>query len=148
MPLARELFQEGLIIPPVRLQRRGVIDEAVLDLITRNSRTPDERLGDLSAQLRPTGRRAAAAGVGRRYGAGVLGSYMAHLQAYAEAMAHALIRRMPPGRYCFSDVMDDDGFGAEDIAIRVAVETAGDALVVDFTGTAAEVMGGINAVHG
>ena len=51
MPLAHELFQEGLIIPPVLLQRRGEIDESVLDLITRNSRTPDERLGDLSAQI-------------------------------------------------------------------------------------------------
>ena len=148
MPLARELFQEGLIIPPVRLQRGGVIDDAVLDLITRNSRTPDERLGDLSAQIaaQRVGARRLQELAGR-YGAGVLGSYMAHLQAYAEAMVRALIRRMPPGRYSFSDVMDDDGFGAEEIEIRVAVEAAGDALVVDFTGTAAEAVGGINAVR-
>ena len=99
MPLARELFQEGLIIPPVRLQRGGVIDDAVLDLITRNSRTPDERLGDLSAQIaaQRVGARRLQELAGR-YGAGVLGSYMAHLQAYAEAMVRALIRRMPPGR--------------------------------------------------
>ena len=51
MPLARELYQEGLIIPPVLLQRGGGLDEGVLDLITRNSRTPEERLGDLAAQI-------------------------------------------------------------------------------------------------
>ena len=51
MPLARELFQEGLIIPPVKLQRAGVLNEALLELITRNTRTPAERLGDLSAQI-------------------------------------------------------------------------------------------------
>ncbi|HMA53482.1 MAG TPA: hydantoinase B/oxoprolinase family protein, partial [Acidobacteriota bacterium] len=51
MPLATELFQEGLIIPPVLLQKGGVLEEGVLDLITRNSRTPQERQGDLAAQI-------------------------------------------------------------------------------------------------
>jgi N-methylhydantoinase B len=148
MPLAREIYQEGLIIPPVLLQRRGEVNEAVLDLITRNSRTPDERLGDLSAQIaaQHTGARRLRE-LAERYGADALAAYMAHLQDYAEGMVRALIRRMPPGRFVFRDVMDDDGFGTEDIAIEVAVEAAGDDLLIDFTGTAAEVPGGINAVR-
>lgn len=148
MPLARELFQEGLIIPPVLLARAGQLDDGILDLITRNSRTPEERLGDLSAQIAAqhvgAASRAALAG---RYGRETLADYMAHLQDYAERMVRDLIRAMPPGRFSFREVMDGDGMGTEDIPIAVAVERDGDALVVDFTGTAPEVAGGINAVR-
>lgn len=148
MPLAREIYQEGLIIPPVLLQRRGEPNEAVLDLITRNSRTPGERLGDLSAQIaaQRTGARRLRE-LAERYGADVLAAYMAHLQDYAAGMVRALIRRIPPGRFAFRDVMDDDGFGTEDIAIQVAVEAVGAELVIDFAGTAPEAPGGINAVR-
>ncbi len=147
MPLATELFQEGLIIPPVRLMRHGQPDEGILDLITRNSRTPEERLGDLTAQL-------AAHQVGadrlralaRRYGHNVLHAYMAHLQDYAEAMVRHLIRTMPRGRFRFQDVMDDDGMGTTDLPIVVTIEAQGERLQVDFTGTAAEAPGGINTV--
>ncbi len=148
MPLARELYQEGLIIPPVLFQHGGELNEGVLDLITRNSRTPDERLGDLSAQIaaQHTGARRLRE-LAERYGADVLAAYMARLQDYAEGMVRSLIRRMPPGRFAFRDVMDDDGFGTEDIPIQVAVEAAGDELLIDFTGTSPEVPGGINAVR-
>ncbi len=148
MPLAREIFQEGLIIPPVKLQRGDEIDDSVLDLITRNSRTPAERLGDLSAQI-------AAQHIGirrmqelaRRYSTTLLRDYMAALQDYAERMVRDLIARMPDGRYTFRDYMDDDGFGNVDIPIVVTVGVKEDKLVVDFTGTSPEVAGGINAVE-
>ncbi len=148
MPLAREIFQEGLIIPPVKLQRGGEIDEAVLDLITRNSRTPDERMGDLAAQI-------AAQRIGirrlrelaQRYGSDTLHTYMNHLQDYAERMVRALIREMPAGEFSFRDVMDDDGFGTTDIPILVTLRVGGDALEVDFTGTSPAVLGGVNAVR-
>ncbi len=147
MPLAREIFQEGLIIPPVKLQRRGEIDDAVLDLITRNSRTPQERLGDLSAQIA-----AQRIGIRRmrelaeRYGLDTVQQYMAFLQDYAERMVRDLIRRMPKGEYTFRDLMDDDGFGTVDIPIVVTVRVHEDHLEVDFSGTARQVLGGINAV--
>lgn len=148
MPLARELFQEGLIIPPVLLAKAGRLDEGVADLIIRNSRTPEERRGDLSAQI-------AAQHVGAtrlrelagRYGRATLAAYMAHLHDYAERMVRDLIRAMPPGRFSFSDLMDDDGAGTEDIPITVAVQADGDELLIDFTGTGAEVAGGVNAVR-
>ncbi len=80
-----ELYQEGLIIPPVLLQRAGQLDEGVLDLITRNSRTPEERLGDLSAQIAASRWGGAAARAGGALWPGVLAAYMGHLQDYAEA---------------------------------------------------------------
>jgi N-methylhydantoinase B len=147
MPLAREIFQEGLIIPPVKLQRGDEIDESVLDLITRNSRTPEERLGDLSAQIaaQHIGIRRAKE-LARRYGAEVVKEYMSALQDYAERMVRDLIARMPDGKYTFLDFMDDDGFGNESLPIQVTVGVEGQELVVDFTGTSPEVTGGINAV--
>lgn len=148
MPLATELYQEGLIIPPVLLQRRGRLDEGVLDLITRNSRTPAERRGDLAAQL-------AAQRIGerrlrelaQRYGAACLTGYMAHLCAYGEQLTRALIHRLPPGRFSFTDVLDDDGFGHADLPITAAVEAREGELWVDFTGTAPQTAGGVNAVR-
>ncbi len=147
MPLAKEIFQEGLIIPPVKLQKGDEIDDSVLDLITRNSRTPAERRGDLSAQI-------AAQHIGirrlqelaKRYSQELLRDYMAALQDYAERMVRDLIARMPDGRYTFRDYMDDDGFGNEDIPIVVTVSVEEDKLALDFTGTSPEVAGGINAV--
>lgn len=148
MPLATELYQEGLIIPPILLQSAGRLDEGVLDLIARNSRTPAERRGDLAAQI-------AAQRIGERrlrelaerYGAPLLADYMAHLCTYGEQLTRDLIRRMPPGRFVFTDVLDDDGFGHEDLAITAAVEARDGELWVDFTGTAAQTVGGVNAVR-
>lgn len=148
MPLAAELYQEGLIIPPVLLQAGGRLDEGVLDLITRNSRTPTERRGDLAAQL-------AAQRIGERrlrelaerYGAACLAEYMAHLCAYGEQLTRDLIRRMPAGRFSFSDVLDDDGFGHTDLPIVAAVEARDGELWVDFTGAAPQTEGGVNAVR-
>ena len=148
MPLATELHQEGLIIPPVLLQRAGALDEGVLDLITRNSRTPEERLGDLSAQLsaQRLGERRLQE-LAARYGRAVLAEYMAHLQDYAERALLALLQTMPRGRHEFTDALDDDGFGTVDIRIHVAVEPGEEELRVDFSGSAAQVRGGLNAVR-
>ncbi len=72
---------------------------------------------------------------------------MAHLQDYAERSVRVLIDSMPPGQFTFEDVMDDDGFGNVDLPIRVAIEVQEGDLVVDFTGTAPQTRGGINAVR-
>jgi len=147
MPLAREIFQEGLIIPPVKLQRAGEVDEGVLDLIVRNSRTPDERRGDLAAQMAAqiVGERRLRA-LAQRYGAVDLAAYMAHLQDYSERMVRELVSQMPRGSFTFRDVMDDDGFGNQDLRIQVTVRVEEDGLIVDFTGTAPQTLGGVNAV--
>jgi N-methylhydantoinase B/oxoprolinase/acetone carboxylase alpha subunit len=146
MPLAREVYQEGLIIPPVRLVRRGEIVPEVLALILANVRTPDEREGDLTAQI-------AANRVGERrlreavakYGRRKVDHYAAAAQDYTERVLRHTISRIPDGEYRFEDVLDDDGFDRRRIAIRAAVRVAGSSAEIDFTGSDPQTEGGVNA---
>jgi N-methylhydantoinase B len=148
MPIAREIYQEGLIIPPVRLVRRGQIDAGLLDLILANVRTPQERSGDLWAQIAANQR-----GVDRlvemvaRYGMAEVSEYMGSLLAYTERMTRRLIAGMPDGRYTFSDALDDDGVSDQPAPITAAVTIQGDQAEVDFTGTASQQKGSVNAVY-
>jgi N-methylhydantoinase B/oxoprolinase/acetone carboxylase alpha subunit len=146
MPLAREIFQEGLIVPPVTLVRQGVMAADVLALILANVRTPDEREGDLTAQIaanRVADRRLRE--IVADYGARRVAAYASALQDYTERVLRAAIAAIPDGEYTFEDRLDDDGFGADPITIRVRVTIAGDGAVVDFTGSDAQTTGGVNA---
>ncbi|MFO8173935.1 MAG: hydantoinase B/oxoprolinase family protein [Longimicrobiales bacterium] len=147
MPLAREIYQEGLRIPPVRLYRKHVRNEDLWQTILANVRTPVERAGDLDAQLGAlhTGSVRLLEMVERRGAPEVL-SAMAGLIAYADRLVAAGIRRIPDGRYEALDFMDDDGFGSGPVPIRVAMEVSGDRMVLDFEGTSPQAAGGINAV--
>ena len=146
MPLAREIFQEGLILPPVKLIKRGVIDREILSLILANVRTPDEREGDLTAQI-------AANRVGeerllrlvKRYGVGKVQHYAALTQDYAERVMRRTIAAIPDGRYEFADALDNDGFSDHPIRICCAITIDGDKATVDFTGSDAQTSGGVNA---
>jgi N-methylhydantoinase B/oxoprolinase/acetone carboxylase alpha subunit len=130
MPLARQIFQEGIRIPPVRIRRRGRIDRPLLDLILLNVRTPVEREGDLIAQLNSLERGAARLkAVAARYGVAKLRARIAALQDYSERMMRAELRRIPDGVYRFEDSLDGG------IAIRAAVEIRGGRARVDFTGS-------------
>lgn len=147
MPLAREIFQEGLRIPPLRLHRRHVRNEDVWRLILANVRTPTERAGDLDAQLAAlhTGRERLLEIVQRR-GADVTLAAMDGLVAYADRLLARGIGEMPDGEYLAEDWMDDDGFGSGPVPIRVRLRVEGERLVIDFEGSSAERTGGINAV--
>lgn len=147
MPLSTELYQEGIIIPPIKLADGGQRNEGVWRLILRNVRTPWEREGDLGAQL-------AAHTVGAQRLAEIVGRYgldetlsQAHaLTAYAESLTRAAIRLIPDGRYTFTDYLDDDGQSDAPILIRATLIVREDELTVDFTGTAEAVEGNLNAV--
>jgi N-methylhydantoinase B/oxoprolinase/acetone carboxylase alpha subunit len=146
MPVAREIFQEGLIIPPVLLMRRGRIVPDVLEIVKANVRTPDEREGDLAGQI--AANLAAAARLQQtvaRYGRRQTLAYAAALQDYSERVVRAAIRQIPDGRYSFEDALDDDGFGEAPIAIKATVLIAGAKATVDFTGSAPQVAGSVNA---
>ncbi len=147
MPLAREIYQEGLRIPPVRLYAGGVRNEGLWETILANVRTPAERAGDLDAQLAAlhTGAGRLREIAGRRGVARTLAA-MDELIEYADRLVLEGIRRIPVGRYEAVDLLDDDGFGTVDIPIRVALTVSADGLEIDFTGTAAQVTGGVNAV--
>jgi N-methylhydantoinase B len=161
MPLADEIYQEGLIIPPVKLVEGGRTNQAVLDIILRNVRTPTERQGDLAAQM-------AAHRVGEqrlheivaRYGLAETLHYARSLLDYAERLTRAAIARIPDGVYTFADELDGDGGPraqvGEQVAapdaqprprLQAAVTVQGDTLAVDWAGTSPAVAGPLNAVR-
>ncbi len=146
MPLATELFQEGLIIPPLKLVSRGRRNEAVFSLILSNVRTPDERRGDLLAQVaaNEVGRMRLMEAIGR-YGLGRILTYAGLVQDYTERFLRSTIKDIPDGTYGFEDAMDDDGITARPVRIAVDVTIHGDRAVVDFSRSARQVEGGINA---
>ncbi len=148
MPLAREIYQEGLRLPPVRLMSAGRHHEDVWRIIRANVRTPRERQGDLSAQLAAlsTGQRRLLE-LARRNGVAELRSAMDGLLAYADRLARAGVRAIPDGTYEGEDFLEDDGFDSGPLAIRVAIRVQDDELEADFTGTAAQARGGVNAVE-
>jgi N-methylhydantoinase B len=147
MPLAREIYQEGLRIPPLRLWAGGIRNDAAWSLIMANVRTPEERAGDLEAQLAAlhtgSGRLREIAG---RRGADATLAAMDALIEYADTLVAEGIRRIPDGRYEAEDFMEDDGFGSGSVPIRAALGIQGTQLTVDFSGSAPQTVGGINAV--
>jgi len=148
MPLSTEIYQEGMIIPPLKLREGGRLNEALLALICRNVRTPDERRADLLAQIAAHDVGAARLGeIARRTGIAAL---LAHAQAlldYAERFTRQVIAALPDGQYAFADYLDDDGQDPTPLPIRVTVTIAGDTLTADFTGSAPECLGCLNAVE-
>jgi N-methylhydantoinase B len=148
MPLATEIYQEGLIIPPLKLYQAGERNEAVWRLILRNVRTPQERQGDLSAQLaaHKVGARRAQEIVAR-YGLEGTLRYGAALISYAERLTRAAIAQMPDGVYTFKDAMDDDGLSEGPLPLCVTVTISGDEMHFDFSASAPATRGSINAVR-
>ena len=146
MPLAREIYQEGLRIPPVKLYRRGELQQEILDIILANVRTPDERQGDLRAQTashRVGERRLLAAS--EKYGSDRIAHQMDALKDYTERMMRARIEQIPDGEYKFEDFLDDDGFGSPPVRIHCRLTIRGDQAVVDYSGSAPQQCGGVNA---
>ncbi len=148
MPLSCELFQEGIIIPPLKLVEAGRENRGLMDFLLANVRTPKERAGDLRAQVAANrkGDRRIHELVGR-YGKAELVFYMRGLLDYAERMTRRLIARLPDGSYSFSDYMDDDGVESKPVKIAVTVTIKGEEAVVDFTGSSPQTKGNINLVR-
>ncbi|HLI56174.1 MAG TPA: hydantoinase B/oxoprolinase family protein, partial [Actinomycetota bacterium] len=141
-----DIFQEGLRLPPVLAWRAGEPDPAVLAIVVANSRTPAERSGDLRAQAGANARGAARLReLARRLGPSRLAEAMADLIAYSEAAVRAGIAALPDGDYAFTDFLDSDGAGSGPVPIAVTVRIRGDGMVVDFTGSSAQVRGNVNA---
>lgn len=146
MPVARELYQEGFIMPPVRLIRRGRMVDDVRALLLANVRTPDEREGDIAAQVAANRvaeerLRALVARSGRKTAL----HYARALQDYTERMVRHAIATIPDGTYAFDDALDDDGFGSGPIPVRVAITIRKDRATLDFTGSSPQVTGSVNA---
>jgi N-methylhydantoinase B len=155
----REIYQEGFRIPPVMIVRHGKLDRDVLALLLNNVRTPEEREGDLSAQLASchTGSTRLEELCGR-YGLPRVKRAAQDLLGYSEEMMRAFLARVPAGIYSAEDFLDDDGVGDEPVRIAVRITLPGNskksktkrdlaAAVVDFAGSSPQVQGSINAVE-
>jgi N-methylhydantoinase B len=147
MGLAREVFQEGIRIPPVKILEGGRVARDVLALILGNVRTAREREGDLTAQM-------AACRIGERrlgeivakHGRGEVAAYGRHLLDYSERMMREALGRIPNGLYRAKDFLDDDGIDRKPLRIAVAVRVEDARAEVDFSGSAPQCAGSVNAV--
>ena len=147
-----EIFGEGLRLPPVRLYAAGVLNHDVDQIIFANVRTPEERRGDLRAQIAANLRGVTRlAELARRHGAARLLAIMQEVMDYSERMMRVMLAGLPDGTAFFEDFCDGDGVieeGEKDDApfwIRMRVTKQGDRLLVDFTGTDGQVPGPMNA---
>jgi N-methylhydantoinase B len=154
MGLSREIYQEGVRIPPVLLMRAGDMQRDLLNFILANVRTPDEREGDLGAQIAAchTGERRLQE-LCERYGTARVHRASHELQTYAEQMTRALLARISPGEYSAEDFLDNDGIDNRPVRVAVSIRISkpkrrSDPLVtINFTGSDPQVEGSINAVE-
>src|SRR5271154_1630256 len=146
MPLAREIYQEGIRIPPILLARGGRMDRPLLDLILANVRTPVEREGDLMAQCMAIKRgEQRLLELAAKYGLSSVRRNMAALKDYSERMLRSAIRRLPSGTYRAEDYLDNDGITRHPVRIVAQIRIHGDRATVDFTGSDPQVEGSVNA---
>ncbi len=147
-----EIYGEGLRLPPIRLYRDGRPDPSVEAIIFANVRTPEERLGDLRAQVAANYRAALRLSeLAAKYGTDTLLSIMQEILDYSETMMRAALRALPDGEAEFTDVFDGDGVIAtgetEDATFKVHIKVTklGDTITADFTGSDLAVAGPMNA---
>lgn len=144
-PGAKEIYEEGLRLPAVRLVDGGEPNQAVHDLIFANVRTPDERRADLRAQRAANERAEERIGdLLDEHGSTLLEAFDAVVD-YSRDRVEAEIATLPDGEYHAADVLEGDGVTDEDIPIEATVTIAGSSIEVDFTGTAPQVAGNLNA---
>jgi len=143
-----EIWQEGLILPPLKLYSKGVLNKPVMDILMYNVRTPTEREGDLNAQI-------AAAQLGQRRvqeviqksGLSYWKTYTEGILDYSERLMRAKIReRFPDGKYYSELFIDDDGMDDERIKIAVTVTVKDDSVKVDYSGTDKQRASGVNCI--
>ena len=146
--LSTDVFQEGIRIPPVKLSEKGKVNRHLLDLILSNVRTPKERLGDLRAQE-------AANNIGtkrfaelaRKLGVKTVLSGTRQLMDYSARLMRKEIGKIPKGSARAVDYLDNDGFDAKNISIKVKLTVGDGGVVFDFTGSSRQVKGPVNAVY-
>jgi N-methylhydantoinase B len=147
---AKEIYQEGIRIPPVRIVRGGKINREILDILLHNVRTPKEREGDLDAQI-------GACHVGERriqelmqkYSEAQLVGLTEQLLNYSGQLIRAELRTMPAGEFTAEDWLDSDGVtdAPRKICVRLSFDPVAASVKVDFTGSSPQVAGSVNAVR-
>ena len=148
MGLGRDVYQEGVRIPPVRLYRRGELVRDVMELLLANVRVPVERRGDLQAQVAANRRgHSRLLELVAKHGLDEVHTWMNRLLGYTQAMTEEAIAQIPDGTYTFSDVIEDDGLGSGPLPVCVRVTIQGRRAVVDFSGSAPQTEGPLNCPY-
>ena len=148
MGVAADIYGEGVRIPPIRIVRGGEVVTDIMRLLLANVRGADEREADFAAQIGSlkTGATRLLEIVARR-GADEASEYAGHLIDYSARLMRRAIADIPDGVYAAEDWLDDDGFSDERVRIRVSLKIEGETALVDFTGSAPQTAGPINAVE-
>jgi len=142
---ATEVYQEGVRIPPLKLYDRGALNRPLLDLMMANMRVPEERRGDLEAQLNALNRGLSRlSDVYAKFGRNTVQSGVVELADRCERAMRENILGLPDGVYRFEDFLDNDGITPTRLTIRLALTVAGDGLTFDFTGSSPACRGPLN----
>jgi N-methylhydantoinase B len=143
-----EIFQEGLRVPPCKILNKGNEVSDIFELIKANTRTPEERLGDLRAQLAANNKGAERLKqVIDKYGIKIHNIFINDIIQYSEKMVRRAILRIPNGIYTAKDYLDDDGVVLKKIKLAVKLTVFKDRLKLDFTGTAGQSKGNVNSPY-
>jgi N-methylhydantoinase B len=144
-----EIYQEGTLIPPLKLYRAGVLDPTIPAIIDANSRLPRETVGSILAaagSLRAAARKMTA--IVEKYGIAAYRAAVQDVLAHGERVARAAIERIPDGEYVIEEYMDDNGITDEPVLIRCALRIDGSDVVIDLTGSAPQQVAAINCPWG
>jgi N-methylhydantoinase B len=147
-PRAEESFQEGVLIPPVKLFRHGVLQQDIVDILQSNTRVPRSNWGDLNGQLN-------ALDLGERrfhalideYGDDVVTAALMAASERAEALMRQEIQALPDGHYAFEDYLDNDGIVDERLSIALDLTIAGDTMTLDFSRSSPPCRGPVNIAY-
>jgi N-methylhydantoinase B len=144
-PVATECFQEGMLIPPVKLFARGAMRSDVVDIVTANSRLPNSAYGDLNGQINALdlGMRRLAALLDE-YGDETIAEALSQLRSRAGQLMRASISDLPDGTYSAEDFLDNDGIRDEPLKIALDLKVEGDAMTLDFSRCARACDGPLN----
>ncbi|MFQ5912430.1 MAG: hydantoinase B/oxoprolinase family protein [Nitrospinota bacterium] len=144
---ATEIFQEGLRLPPVRLFRRGELNEDVLNLVLANIRVPDERIGDIKAAVNALHvGEVRLKGILDKYGVDTVRECIAEMKAHSEKMMRAHVEAIPDGTYTFEDYMDSDGVINEPLTIHCEMTVKDSDMHLDFSRTSPPCKGPTSSV--
>ena len=147
-PSATEIFHEGIIVPPIRIYREGVLNEEAFRLFVRNSRFPDILRGDIRALM-------AACRMGEkrltelveRFGHEVSCTAFAQIIDESEsALRTAIAARVPDGSYRFTDYLDGDGVSNKELSVTTVLQKEGDRVTLDFSATSDQAQGAVNFI--
>ena len=144
-PAATESFQEGVLIPPVKLFKGGVLQQDIIDIMSANSRLPGSLYGDLNGQIN-----ALDLGTKRlnelldQYGEDLVHEATVELKARASKLMRAYISRLPDGEFEAVDWLDNDGISDDPLKIKIKLKISGEKMILDFSDTSPACLGPVN----